>query len=167
MQTSVLAVRALVCLAGLASIAFTPSVRAQTLDTFMHIDGIVGDSTAVRHEGDIVLTSYSQSFGTKNCSRVIAVKSLDRASPALISRAAGNILIPSVIISIVKPGANPLEFFKATLETVLIERVDLNDDGTRLAEQLVLKPRNIRIEYRPQAADGSLLPPILSTIDCT
>jgi type VI secretion system secreted protein Hcp len=132
----------------------------------MHIDGIVGDSQVRGHEGDIVLSSYSQSFGTRNCSRVVAVKFLDRASPALITRAAANTLIPSVIISISKAGERPLEFFKATLETVLIERVDVSDTSGTLNEQLILKPRNIRIEYRPQNADGSAGTPIISTIEC-
>jgi len=36
-----------------------------------------------------------------------------------------------------------------------------------LTEQLILKPRNIRLEYRLQNADGTAGAPIVSTIDCT
>jgi type VI secretion system secreted protein Hcp len=166
MQASGLVTRVLVCVAGLAGLALAPRVHAQSLNTYMHIDGIVGESQVRNHEGDIILTSYSQNFGTKNCSRVVALKSLDRSSPALISRAAANALIPSVIVTIAKAGETPLEFFKATLETVLIERVDVSGETGLLVEQLILKPRTIRIEYRPQNANGSLGTPIVSTIDC-
>jgi type VI secretion system secreted protein Hcp len=164
---SALVPRFALCILGLTALAMAPAVNAQTLDTFMHIDGVPGDSTAIGHENDIVLRSYSQSFGTKNCSRVVAQKFIDRSSPALIARAAGNILIPSVIISIRKAGESPIDFFKAILQTVLIERVDVGDDTGTLSEQVVLKPRTIRIEFRPQNADGSFGAAIVTNIDCS
>ncbi len=158
--------RAVVGLAATAGVALAPLAQA-AIDTYMHIDGVVGDSTVIGRVGDIILTSYSQTFATKNCSRVVAVKSLDRASPALITRAAGNVVIPAVIISVLKAGERPVEFFKATLESVTIERVDVTDDGVTLREELVLKPRYIRIEYRGQDDRGTPLPPIVSTMICS
>jgi type VI protein secretion system component Hcp len=167
-----------VCLLGAA--VLTPAAHAQsalpssplgssTLDTYMHIDGIPGESLVVGHENDIALTSYSQSFGTKNCSRVVAFKSIDRASPALISYAASNTLLPRVVISIGKSGAGRprfADFFTATLQSVLIERVEVGDESGVFSERVVLKPTSIRIEYRAQAADGSLMEPIVTDIEC-
>lgn len=69
------------------------------------------------------------------------MKFIDRASPALISRAAGNVNLPTVIISIHKPGENPVDFFKATLPSVSIERIEVSGDSGPLVEQVVLKPR--------------------------
>jgi type VI secretion system secreted protein Hcp len=157
----------LICLLAAGSAAFAPAANAQALDTFMHIDGIVGDVQAVGHANDILLTGYSQTFAGKTCSRVVATKFIDRASPALISRAANNVFIPSVIISLRKAGGQPVDFFKAVLESVTVERVDVSGESGRLAEQIVLRPRNIRIEFRPQDATGQFLGAIVTSIDCT
>jgi type VI secretion system secreted protein Hcp len=150
----------------IGSLFLTPLCQAQSLDAFMRIDGIPGDSVVRGHENEIVLTSYSQTFATRACSRVVALKNIDRASPALITTAAANTLLPSVVITVRKPGDTPIDFYRALLQNVLIERVEVTGDSGLLKEQLVLKPRQIRIEYRPQARDGSLLPPIVSTMDC-
>lgn len=154
-------------LIAFALIAGLVGTAQAATDTFMHIDGIPGDALVIGHVDDIVLTSYTQTFATKACSKVVAVKFLDRASPLLIGRAAGNVIIPTVIISIRKAGENPVDFYKATLESVLIDRVDVLDTGAELTEQLVLRPRNIRIEFRPQRADGSFGAPIVTSIECS
>ena len=152
---------------AIAGAGFAPAATAQTFTTFMKVDGIPGDSVVKGHEDEIVLVSFSQTFGTKNCSRVVATKSVDRASPLLITAATGNLILPTVIITIQKAGAPPLDFFKVTLSSVLIDRIDLGDETGPLSEQVILKPRGIRIEYRPQRADGSLGPPITSDFTCT
>jgi len=158
----------LICLAGLAGILLAPAASAQSLDTFMRIDGIPGDSLANGHVNDIVLTSYSQSFAPgKNCSKVVAQKFMDRASPALIGRAAGNLILPAVIISIRKSSGVPFDFYRAVLESVSIERVDVSGESGRLIEQIILRPRNIRIELRQQDATGAPGPAIVTNIDCT
>jgi type VI secretion system secreted protein Hcp len=157
----------LICLLASGAAAFASSANAQSIDTFMHIDGIFGDSLAAGHVNDIVLTGYSQTFAAKTCSRVVATKFIDRASPALISRAANNVFIPSVVISVRKTSGAPVDFFKAVLESVTVERVDVGGESGRLAEQIVLRPRNIRIEFRPQDASGQFLGAIVTSIDCT
>jgi type VI protein secretion system component Hcp len=157
----------LICLLAFGAAVFAPSAHAQSLDTFMHIDGVVGDAQAAGHVNDILLTGYSQTFAAKTCSRVVATKFIDRSSPALISRAASNLFIPSIVISVRKSGSAPVDFFKATLESVTVERVDVSGETGRLTEQVTLRPRNIRIEFRPQDATGQLLGAIVTNIDCT
>lgn len=140
---------------------------AQSITTHMKIDGLPGDSTMRGHENEIVLSGYTQSFGTRNCSRVVANKFIDRASPGLISRAASNTVIPQVVITLTKAVAGQnLDFFRATLDQVTIERVELAEQSDQLFERNVLAPRSIRIEYRVQNADGTLGAPIVSTIAC-
>ena len=155
-----------ICLAAIAAAVIAPATMAQSLDTFMRIDGVQGESTAAGHVNDIVLTSYSQTFAAKNCGRVVALKFIDRASPALISRATSNLFIPSVIISIRKSGGAPVDFFKAVLESVSIERVDVSGESGRLVEQVVLRPRNIRIEFRQQDATGQFLGATVTNVEC-
>jgi type VI secretion system secreted protein Hcp len=153
--------------AAAAALAAAPVFAA--LDTFMKIDGIPGDSVVIGHVDEIVLSSYSQAFGTKNCSRVIAEKFLDRASPPLVAAAVANQIVPTVVITLRKAGEAPQDFYKAILTSVLIERIDIDvsEDGDSLDERVVLKPRSIRIEYRPQRPDGSLGQPIVSDVTCT
>lgn len=153
----------MVCLLGLGAAS---AAHAQSLDTFMHIDGIVGDAQAAGHVNDILLTGYSQTFAAKTCSRVVATKFIDRSSPALISRAANNLFIPTVVIAVRKSSGPAVDFFKAVLESVLVERVDVSGETGRLTEQVLLRPRNIRIEFRPQDASGQFLGAIVTNIDC-
>jgi type VI protein secretion system component Hcp len=156
------------CLVGLAGATLAPAANAQSLDTFMHIDGVPGDSVAAGHVNDITLTSYSQSFAPgKSCSKVVAQKFMDRSSPALISRATSNLFLPSIVISIRKSGTAPFDFFRAVLESVSIESVVVSGESGRLLEQVVLRPRNIRIELRQQDATGQALQAIVTNIDCT
>ena len=156
----------LVCFAGIAGAVGAPAVKAQSLDTFMRIDGVLGESTAAGHVNDIVLTSYSQTFAQKNCGRVVALKFIDRSSPALISRAASNLFIPNVIMSIRKSTGPAVDFFRAVLESVSIERVDVSGESGRLVEQVVLRPRNIRIEVRQQDATGAFTSATVTNVDC-
>lgn len=143
--------------------------RAQPVDTFLRIDGLPGESTSASHPNEIVLTGWSQTFGTRNCSRAVAVKRVDRASPGLIARAAANTLIPQVIVSMTRAGGGgrPQDFFRATLDLVSIERVEIAEQADELVERVVLAPRSIRLEYRPQGPDGSLGPTVSTAIACT
>jgi type VI secretion system secreted protein Hcp len=143
--------------------------HAQPVDTFMKIDGLPGESVNAAHPGEIELTGWSQTFGTRQCSRAVAVKRVDRASPGLIARAAANTLIPQVIVSMARSGGGRAtqDFFRATLDLVTIERVEIAEQADELVERVVLAPRSIRLEYRPQAADGSLGAPVSTAIACT
>jgi len=149
---------------GLSAIA--PAAFAQTLQVFMKADGIPGESVDVDHRSEIALTGYSQTFGTRNCSRVVANKTIDRASPLLISRAAANQLIPTVVISMRKAGEGQKDFFKATLNLVLVDRIELVEENGQLVEHVVMAPRTITIEYRPQDDKGGLGAPVVSNISC-
>lgn len=160
------AARALGLAALLSGLVAAPAAQADLL-AWMKVDGIPGESVVRGHENEIDLQSYSQNFGTRNCSRVVVVKALDSASPALISRATSNQLVSRVVITLRKPGEGQQDFFKATLDSVLIDRIDLVDDDTSLSESLILRPRSIRLEYRPQRPDGSLGTPIVTDVQCT
>jgi type VI secretion system secreted protein Hcp len=154
---------------ALALAAATLPSRAQPVDTFMKIDGLPGESTNAAHPGEIDLTGWSQTFGTRHCSRAVAVKRVDRASPGLIARAAANTLIPQVVVSMARSGGGRAtqDFFRATLDLVTIERVEIAEQGDELVERVVLAPRSIRLEYRPQMPDGSFGAPVATAIACT
>lgn len=157
-------------LATLALAAAGLPAQAQAVDTFMRIDGLPGESMAASHPNEIVLNGWSQTFGTRNCSRAVAVKRVDRASTGLIARAAANTLIPQVIVSMTRSapgGGRAQDFFRATLDLVTIERVEIAEQGDELVERVVLAPRSIRLEYRPLAADGGLGAVVSTAIACS
>lgn len=162
-QTKLIAKRLITLLVLLAGAA-----HAQTIATNMKIDGLLGDSVLLGHENEIVLTGYSQTIGTKICSRVVVTKLIDRSSPGLVSRTAGNVTTPQVIITLSKLGVGPgpLDFFRVTLDQVTFERLELGEQTDQLMERVVMAPRLIRIEYRTQLSNGSLGPPITSSIAC-
>lgn len=168
MKAGVLSIvgRLAIAVVGLGLISTVPAAMAQVL-TFMKIDGIPGESINRDKKGSIDLTGYSQSFGTANCSRAIANKRIDRASPLLISRAAANQLIPSVEITMRKAGEGQRDFFIATLGQVLVDRIEIADQDGELVERVVLAPQAITIQYFPQDDKGTLSTPVVSTVACT
>ena len=52
------------------------------------------------------------------------------------------------------------------LQDVTIERVDVSGKSGRLVEQVVLRPRNIRIEFRQQDASGQFLGATVTNVEC-
>lgn len=157
--------RLAILLSGLGLMAAVPAAMAQ-VQTFMKIDGIPGESTYVGKENWITLTGYSQSFGTADCSRVVAKKRVDRASPLLIARAAANQLIPNVLITMRKAGEAPQDFFAASLDLVMVDRVELADQDGQLVERVVMAPRSITLEYKPQKEDGTFGASVFTTVAC-
>lgn len=147
-----------------ALITWAAVAKADTLSTSMRIDGLPGDSIVRGHEGEIVLIGYSQAVGAKTCSRVVVTKSIDRASPGLVSRAVSKVVTPQVIISVTKAFLG--DFFRVTLDQVSFESVELGEEQGQLVERVLMLPRSMRIEYRPQLADGSLGAVIASTVTC-
>jgi len=142
------------------------AASAQELLTHMKIVGLDGDATHRDHRGEIVLTGYSQTIGTRNCSRVVVTKFIDRASPGLIHRAAGNVITPQVLINMQRSVEGSRVFFVVTLDQVTIERIELAEQSDQLVERVVMAPRSLRIEYRPQDDTGATTPPIITPIAC-
>jgi type VI secretion system secreted protein Hcp len=157
---------ALRALLGVALLCCAGAAFAQ-INVFLKIDGLPGDSTDIRHRNEIVLTGYSQSFGDRNCSRVVATKQIDRASPGLISRAASNQRIPQAIITMSRAtGGGAFDFFTATIDQVLVDKIEIAEQSDQLVERVVLVPRVVTIQYRPQDEKGQLGASVTTSIAC-
>lgn len=149
------------------ALAFVPALfvasPAYAIDAFMAIATIPGDSNVRGHEREIVLTGYSQTFGTRNCSRVVANKRIDVASPGLITAATGNQTLPLVVITLAQPtGDGLVNFYRATLSNVLIDRIEVSEQSDELIERVVLAPKTIKIEYFPPGSASTMT----NTITC-
>jgi len=137
-------------------------------DVFMKVEGVQGDSADAVHRGEIDVLTYSQTFGTKACSEIVVTKRIDSASPQLIGRAVNNMRLPNVIITIRRAGGKQQEYFKATLLSVVIDRIELTENaGGDQTERVVLQPGNILIQFWPQDAKGNLAStPIVTSFSC-
>jgi type VI protein secretion system component Hcp len=147
-------------------LAFVPALfvaaPVHAIDAFMAIATIPGDSVVKGHEREIVLTGYSQSFATRACSRVVANKRIDVASPGLISAATGNVTLPVVVITLAQPSGDGLvNFYRATLNSVQIDRIEVAEQGDELVERVVLAPKSYKIEYFPPG-----ITPTVSNFTC-
>ena len=163
------ALQAFVVSAVIATAVAPVPAMAATLDTFMKIDGLPGESTSAQNPNEIVLSGWSQNFGTRQCSRAVATKRVDRSSPGLIARAAANTTIPQVLVSMTRGdvgGGRPVTVFRATLDQVQIDRVEIVEVDEELVERVVLAARSIRIEYWPIQPNGAPGTPVATAIAC-
>jgi type VI secretion system secreted protein Hcp len=133
---------------------------------FLKLDGIPGDSLSVKHAGEIEINSMQ--WGVKASSEptfpdITVTKSLDIASPKLLSAAAAGKVIPTGVITAEKGtgGAATFDFAKLTLTNVLVTGVTQSvQSGGSFAERITLKFSRAKFTVIPQNADGSPGTPI-------
>ena len=140
-------------------------------DVFLRLDGVQGESVDARHKGEIDILSYTQAFtgpfarsaagtgaasGKTICGPVTITKFVDLSSPDLILSAANGKHIPNAVITFRRPGANQLEYYKVTLEDVIVTEIEQSESKTaaRAMEKVSLMGRRFRFEYVQQTPDG-------------
>jgi type VI secretion system secreted protein Hcp len=146
-------------------------------DMYLKLDGIPGDSTAVRHAGEIVVLSYRTGMearfasgggggggaGRTEFTGIQFRKRLDKASvPLLLACAAGR-HIANGRFTFSRAAENPLAFYTVTLEGVLVSQISqaTSDAGSGPAEEEVtLQCARIHWTFSGQNPDGSQAPPI-------
>jgi type VI secretion system secreted protein Hcp len=160
----------------LAGLTWSTPASAATEECFLRIDGVAGDSVDARHRGEIDLVTWSlgvttpvapgsatggASVGRPDFQPLKAVHRLDRAVPALIQLGAAAQHIPGAILTCRRPGKDAADYFKITLQDVLITGVRLSDSAeAQPSAELTLVYGRITIEYRPQNPDGTLGQPV-------
>ena len=162
-------------LAGtLAAIAAAPAAAD---DVFLKLDGVLGESVDARHKGEIDILSYTHSLtgafarsaagtgaaaGKTSCGPVTVMKYVDVSSPDLILSVANGKHIPKAVFTFRRPGANQFEYYKVTLEDVVITEIEQSESkinpsnpaAVRAMEKVSLIGRLFRFEYVLQAPDG-------------
>jgi type VI secretion system secreted protein Hcp len=152
------------------------AAHAATVDAFLRIDGIPGESTVKGYEKWIQLRSYDLGIaqagakaasggggaGKATFSDAKMTKHIDKSSLALFQAAAVGNHIKKAELAVRRAG-NQQEFYRCTFEDVLVTQFQqgANDAADSLpVEQLSLNYAKIRCEYRPMRADGSLEAPV-------
>lgn len=137
---------------------------AQSVDMFIKIDGIPGESTDEDHENEIDVESWSWgatqsgtigSGGGGGAGKVSFqdfhfVHKVDKASPELFLKTAKGTHIPNVELTVRKAGDKPLEYLKIKMTDVIISSVRPTSGDSIPTEEVTLNFAKYAIEYTPQ-----------------
>lgn len=144
-----------------------------SVDYFLRIDGIEGESQDARHRGEIDVESFSwgeaqvgSSVGTGGggAGKVSMqdfhfVMRVNKASPKLFLACADGRHLKSAILTGRKAGREQAEFIKWTFSDVLITSFQTGGGASGEVlpmDQVSLNFSRVEVEYREQKADGSV-----------
>lgn len=143
-----------------------------TVDFFLKIDGIDGESNDQKHKNEIEVLSWSwgetnsgSSFhGTGAGQGKVAMQDfnftmlMNKASPNLQKFCANGKHIPTCTFTARRAGEEQQEYLKITFSDVLISSYQTGGSGGDLipVDQISFNFTKIKTEYKPQNADGTL-----------
>jgi len=131
-------------------------------DAFLKIDGIEGESSDVKHKGEIDVISFHWGItnperGRSRISDLQIVKGLDIASPAIFDAVCSGDRFKEAQLTLRKAGGDQQEYYKVMMEDVLItsQTPAGNTGGDAIPmEQLSLNFSKVEVNYRPQSPSG-------------
>ena len=143
-----------------------------SVDIFLKLAGIEGESKDDKHKNEIHIESFSWGLsqsggfstgggggaGKVNVHDISVTKYLDKASPALMYNCASGKHIPEGLITVRKAGEKPLEYLKIKLTDILVSSIQHSGSGgggDALSESLSLNFSKFKVEYQEQQPDGS------------
>ena len=163
-------------------IALTVGNAFAASDYFLKIEGVEGESTDAKHKGQIEIDSFS--WGVSNSGSMAAgggggggagkasfsdlhfTKTVDKSSPKLMEAVATGEHLRSVDLVVRKAGGDQLEYYKVTLQDVLISGYSTTgSSGEAPSESISLNFSKIVFEYTPQNADGTAAAPLKTGYD--
>ncbi|MCW5558358.1 MAG: type VI secretion system tube protein Hcp [Verrucomicrobiae bacterium] len=167
-------------LAGLLALGIAHSATA-AVAAFLKIDGVEGESTDVRHQGEIDVLSFSYSIvnspptgGGGGASKPVLSdltisKYLDKSTPILHQRSAQGMYFRTAVLTLQKVGESPFVFYQVKLTDVRIVSVSTagvaGRDDDRPIETVALAFGKVEWIYTPQAPDGTAGTPVEGSWD--
>lgn len=148
------------------------------VDMFLKIDGIPGESTDASHRDEIDLLSYTWGesqpptaggAGGGGAGGRVAMQDFhfamraNKAFPKLFLACAAGAHIRNAILTVRRPGENPVEFIKWTFTDITVASYQTASNvptGEPPTDQVSLRFAKIEVEYRAMRPDGSLDAPI-------
>jgi type VI secretion system secreted protein Hcp len=141
------------------------------VDMFLKIDGVDGESEDDGHKKSIDVLAFSWGMsqsgsmhigggggsGKVNVQDMSITKFLDKSSAELVKRCCSGKHFPTVLLTCRKAGDKPVEYYKVTMEEVLISSVSEGASGgeDQQTENITLNFAKVKVEYTPQKEDGS------------
>lgn len=141
-----------------------------SVDMFLKIDGIKGESTDSKHKDEIDVLSWSWGVsqavvshgggfgaGKADCTDMMIVKKLDVSSPLLVKHCAQGAHIKSMLLTLRKAGKEQVEYTKMTMSDCLVSSASISAGGGDYpSESVSFRFGKLKVEYWPQKADGTL-----------
>jgi len=140
-------------------------------DMFLKIEGVTGEAIDHAHGGEIDVLAWSWGMSQSGSMHVgggggagkVAVqdisitKYVDKSSPNLINTCCTGKHYPEAKITVRKAGDKPVEYFIITMTDVIVTSISTGGSGgeDRLTENVSLNFAKVKVEYTPQAKDGS------------
>lgn len=153
----------------LASAALWMQAHASTLDYYVKVDGIDGESTARGHERWIDVDSFSWGVANGGSAQFMPfgwTQAVDKSTPYIFVAVASGEHFANVQMDTVRSGGRSDEsFFTMLFEDAVFTSLQVNGgpDGIDVAGQLVYQV--VEMRYRPQRPDGTYDPPIIGRWD--
>ena len=139
-------------------------------DSFLKIDGIDGESTDVKHKGEIEVLSFNWNItrsrrGRAKVADFTIVKHLDKATPQLFDSVCAGDRIPEATLTARKAGEGQRDFLIVTLKEVFVNSVAPagNTSNDMPLEQVSLSFSRSEITFIPQDKTGKPGPPVTSS----
>lgn len=146
------------------------------VDYFLKIDGVPGESSDLKHKGEIQLESFSWGesspggagpgggggAGKVHMQDLVVTMVVSKASPKLMLSCATGKHLKEAVLTARRAGKAQQEFLVIKLKDVIISSYQTaGSAGSDVpVDQASLGFSTIQLEYRPQKADGSLDAPV-------
>lgn len=157
------------------------TASAASVDYFLKIDGIEGESTDRAHKGEIEIESFSWGVsqggnraagggggtGKANFQDFHFTMQVSKASPKLFLATATGQHIKEAVLTARKSGENQQEYLKVTFTDLLISSYQTGGSSGDVVptDEVSLNYSKIEIEYTPQKEDGSADTPVKAGYD--
>jgi type VI secretion system secreted protein Hcp len=143
-----------------------------SVDYFLKIDGIQGESPDKVHKNEIQIESFSWgasnagtfSYGGGGGAGKVQMQDfhfvmiVNKASPKLMLTCASGEHIKSAILTCRKAGKDQQDYLKVTFSDILVSSYQTSGSGGNVVpvDQISLNFSKIEMEYKEQKVDGSL-----------
>jgi type VI secretion system secreted protein Hcp len=147
-----------------------------TVDYFLKIEGIDGESTDDKHKGEIDVASWSwgetqagtghegggHGAGKVSIQDFHFTMHVSKASPKLLLACASGEHLSKSVLTCRKAGKDQQEYLKITMSDTLVSSYQTGGSGGAVVpvDQVSLNFAKIEFEYKPQKADGTLDAPV-------
>jgi len=144
-----------------------------TMDMFIKIDSLAGESKDSTHKGEIDVLAWSwgasnsgsahvgggAGAGKVNVQDLSFTKYVDASSHALLQSCCEGTHHAKATLVVRKAGGTPLEYIKIEMEEVMVTSLSTGGSGgeDRLTENVTLNFAKFMFKYQPQDAKGAKL----------
>jgi type VI secretion system secreted protein Hcp len=143
-----------------------------SVDMFLMLDGIKGESADDKHKGEIDIEAFSWGMaqsgsghrstglgtGKVDVNDIVITKFVDKSSPSIMLACANGKHIPKGKITVRKAGENPLDYFTVDIENILVSGYQTSGSeggNERPSESISLNFGKVKIEYWTQSEKGA------------